>query len=322
MNEVLEVECSLPFARANWTERTWMGLQLRGMLHAAGVTRTEVRMDLQKVGGAFKDHKIRKVSLFSGRLPSAGLSVGCWSAALTKAVEELCETIAWSSFPRSSCETRSGWAAGADRDLAIRAAYAELIERDSLITHLLCPSVRSIPVAPPQGCSLDAHCVQLWSADPSIAVVLAGLRQHRDKPWFLGAAAGIDIASAAAKAYLEAVMILCGYANARLISVSPASRHYQALQHIHSSEKPEVARVIEAIFSGGGSATPQFKANSQGIVVEFFKQFGRVASVVHVQYPQLCPLSWGELWEQAKELIQGILRKRSLDPGWLKHPFA
>ena len=174
MNEALEVESGLPISRVGAVRRTWMGLQLRGMLHAAGLSRLPVRFDAVRIRGMLPDRDAYKIGLFADGMPAAGVSVVSWNDAFMRAFGELCETVAYSSTPRKPSDTRAGWAAGRSREIARRSAYIELVERDSFLASLLCPELQSMPLDPQFATSLNASFARLWSADSSLVVVLAG----------------------------------------------------------------------------------------------------------------------------------------------------
>jgi hypothetical protein len=321
-SEILEVVSGLPFVRAGVLRNLWTGLQARGMLQLAGLSDFPVRLGLIKFSEILAHRSVLKVSLVGAGWPAAGMSAISWDDALRKAVGEYCEVLAWASSEKKRGETRSGWAAAISLKLAARSAYAELVERDSLVTHFLCSEVESVPIQGPRDCCIDASFAQLWSSDPEVVVVLAGWRPTPAEPWFLGAGAGSDLEIARLKAYLEMVMILSGYRYANKDSVPMQSRHYLAIEHIHSSLGPAMDSALRGIFLGSGGVRPAFRSDQASMAIKYTKKFGKLLFVAHGESGELCSLSWGESWEASRPHCEALLRARGLQPRWQSHPFA
>ena len=66
-----------------------------------------------------------------------------------KAFSELCEYFQLFNEKYVLGQTRNGLAAHEDEKAARECAYRELVERDSLVTHFLCPKVRAVPLPHP-----------------------------------------------------------------------------------------------------------------------------------------------------------------------------
>jgi hypothetical protein len=292
------------------------------MLQLAGISDIPVRFDLIKMPQVLSYRSVLKIALYGAGLPAAGVSAVSWDEALRKAVGEYCEGVAWTSSDPGSGKTRSGWAAGGSLELAARSAYVELIERDSLVTHFLCPEVASEAIHGPQGYCINAKFAQLWSADPNVVVVLAGWRPTPAEPWFLGAGTGPDLETARLKAGLEMVTITSSYRYAKRSDVSIQSRHHLALKHIHSSVEPSMDNTLCGIFAGSGTMRPSFRSNQSSMKIEYTKKFGRLLFVIHGKSSELCSLAWGTSWEASRPDCEALLRGRGLVPMWQSHPFA
>jgi hypothetical protein len=199
--------------------------------------------------------------------------------------------------------------------------YYELVERDSLITHFLCPKVLSLALSPPSYALLPARFAELWCADSEVKVVLGGIQDDTGGPWFLGAGASETIDIALKKAYLESVSIYCGYRNAHTADgLTP--RDKEVWKHIQASKSPSMGACIRSIFDGLGASTPDFCTSISSATFNRLASFGDRWAVIAAAHQSLCQLAFGELWDRSRELIMSALHSRKLFPKWDIHPFA
>lgn len=328
-NETLSVKSPLPIARYGGVRRLWLKLQVAGMLKLAGLGREPVQVDAYRILGATKCKPIIRVGLIYRGITAGGGSLVSASEALQKAFGEFCECLLFFDENHILGQTRSGWAAAADEDTAKTRAYYELIERDSLITHFLCPEVRALPLSPPEYATLPVRLARLWSADPTVQVVLCGLQDSPDGFWFLGAGGETEAAAAAAKAYEECVSVYCGYWHVKESAADPVTpanlmeaRKLLIMQHIRAGAHPAMRRHLEAIFTGEGTVQPDFATSRAAAVFQTRARLGKRLVIVSATHPQLCRLSFGRLWQDCEAEIIGLLKGRNLNPVWGVHPFA
>jgi hypothetical protein len=241
---------------------------------------------------------------------------------LLKAFGELCEVVNIFDGTQPSGKTRNGVAADTNEDVARKRAYFELVERDSLITHFLCPEVRSFPLSGPTYVLLPAKFAELWCADPSVKVVLAGIQDDANGPWFLGAGASESVETALKKAYLESVSIYCGYRDFETLGGLLGHREKEVWKHIKSSTSPTMGASIRSIFDGLGRLTPDFRTSISFTSFNRLAAFGDRWFVVAATHNSLCQLACGDLWNASEERILNALASRKLAPRWDFHPFA
>lgn len=251
-NKLLSVKSPLPIARFGGVRRLWIKLQAAGLLHLAGLTRELVQVDAYRILGATHGKPLIRVTLSCKGIPAGGGSMTSVSDALEKAFGEFCECLQVFNENHVLGETRNGLAAATDEDTARTRAYRELIERDSLITHFLCPEVRALPLPRPEYAALPVRLARLWSADPTVQVVLCGLQDSSSEPWFLGAGVA-ENAAAVGKAYVECVSIYCGYRNAATSTSPTGPRQSEILKHIQASTHSIMKNSLESIFNGLGT---------------------------------------------------------------------
>ena len=322
MNGTLEVKSPLPLKGIGAIGRFWIKLQSAGLLKATGLTREPVRVDACQILGAFQGRPLFRVTMSCNGVTAGASSTVSASEALQKAFSELCEIFELSSPEYVLGQTRSGFAAHESEKRAREYAYRELIERDSLITHFLCPQVRATPLSRPDYASLPARLAELWSADPTIHVVMAGLQDSPDEPWFLGAGAAQNLEAATEKAYVECVSTYCSFRHADDLNHPIGPRQREILRHIRASKDEPMKNHLRSVFSGEGELIPDFTTS---IAQANFRTLARRAggfTVVSASHDLLCPLTLGEVWDGSEQSIIKTLRGRRLDPVWLRHPFA
>jgi hypothetical protein len=320
-NESLTVQSPLPIARFGGMKRLWIKLQAAGLLKLAGFTREPVQIDAYRILGTTYGKPLIRVSLSCKGIPAGASSTVSISNALHRAFGEFCECLQVFNENHVLGQTRSGFATAADEDTARTRAYCELIERDSLITHFLCPEVRAFPLPRPEYAALPVKIARLWSADPTVQIILCGLQDSPDAPWFLGAAAGWDTEVTVEKAYADCVTVYCGYRNVAT-TVSAGSRQALVLKHIQSSKDPVMKNSIEAIFNGFGTVQPDFETSIASAVFQTRARLGKSYVVVSATHLLLCRLTFGQLWEDSEQETIGLLKGRNLNPVWGVHPFA
>jgi hypothetical protein len=320
--EIFDVESPLPLARSGRATNLWLKLQLSGLLRLAGLTSDPVKVDSYQILGATSGKNLYRVAIFSPSFLGAAGSLTSYSDALQRAFNEYCEFAEFFSKERAPGETRNGWSAGADEDRTKERAYFELIERDSMITHFLCPTVRSVALPPPGFAVLPVKLTRLWSADRLIQVVLCGMKESPDGPWFLGAGAERREEAALEKAYIECVMTYCSFRHADAARIPESSRNGEAFAHVSASKSPAMNAALRAIFSGSGSTVPEFETSMSDATFESRTRFGKGPSVVSASHEELCALTFGGLWEASREKTVALLTGRGLDPAWVIHPFA
>jgi hypothetical protein len=303
VSEVLEVKSPLPLKGLGPIGRFWIRLQSAGLLKATGLTQQPIRVDAYQILGALHRRPLFRIAMSCNGMTAGASSTVSVSEALQKAFSELCEIFEMSNREHILGQTRSGFAAHENEECARQHAYLELIERDSLITHFLCPQVNATPLSRPYYASLPARLAKLWSADPTICVVMSGLRDRSEGPWFLGAGAAQNLETATEKAYLECVSTYCGYRHADDVTHLISPRQQEVLKHIRASKDEPMKNNLQSIFSGQGDLIPNF-----------------TTSIAYANC--LCPLTLGKVWEGSEQRITEILRRRRLDPVWLLHPFA
>jgi hypothetical protein len=292
------------------------------MLKLAGLGREPVQVDACRVLGATQGKPLIRVTLICRGLTAGGGSLKSASEALAKAFGEFCECLQVFNEDHVLGETRSGWATAADEDTAKTRAYYELIERDSLITHFLCPEVRAFPLPKPGYAALPVRLARLWSADPTVNVVLCGLREGPDDPWFLGAGGEMEAAAATEKAFIECVSVYCGYRNAAASTTQTGTRHTEILKHIQASTHPNMRKNLEAIFTGAGTLQPDFATSGEAAIFQTRARLGKRLVIVLATHPGLSQLTFGPLWQDSEAEIMGLLKGRNLNPVWGVHPFA
>jgi hypothetical protein len=322
IGENLRLECPLPIKRLGLLESFWIRSQLAGLLALTGLAGSPVMLDAHQVFKALTGRRLYRVILSRGHQTAGGRSTASASEALQKAFGEMCEVLRVFNGSQRLGQTRNGVAAHTSENAAKVNAYRELIERDSLITHFLCPEVRSFPLGKPKYCKLQARFAELWSADHGIKVVLCGIRDRSDGPWFLGAGASDDVESALDRAYLESVSIYCGYGNLRIHEQISSERDRIIWRHISASRNRDMTISIQSIFEGEGTSTPSFVTDISSASFHSFQNFKNRWFVVAATHGELCRLTFGELWEESKERTLSVLRSRKLVPRWGIHPFA
>lgn len=300
----------------------WIKLQAAGLLKLAGLTGEPVQVDAYRILGATYGKPLIRVTLVCKGIPAGASSTASASEALQKAFGEFCECLQVFNENHILGETRSGWATATDEDTARARAYYELVERDSLITHFLCPEVRALPLPRPAYAALPVRLARLWSADPIVQVVLCGMQDNPADPWFLGAGAEQDEAAAAEKAYLECVAVYCGYRNLTASATHSGSRQAEILKHIQASKDATMKLNLESIFNGSGTGHPDFATSVKKAVFQTRTWLGKKMVIVTATHPQLCRLTFGRLWQYSEPKIMGLLQARHLKPVWGVHPFA
>lgn len=321
-DDTLSVKSPLPIERFGLAKRQWIKLQIAGLSTLAGLAREPIRVDTCRILGATNGRPLFRVTLSRDGIPAAGGSLVSASSAAHKAFAELCENLLLFGESYELGQTRSGFAADENETSAKERAYCELIERDSLITHFLCPDVRSFPLPRPEYAALPIRLARLWSADSTISVVLCGLKDNPDGPWFLGAGAEREEDVAIEKAYVECVSIYCSYRHASDIDRPLGPRQAEILGHIAASKEPTMNRSLTAIFEGSGAVTPNFQTSVSEAAFRTLARFGRAQFVVAASHSSLCPLTFGPLWARSEHDIVGKLTSRNLAPIWGVHPFA
>jgi hypothetical protein len=245
-DQLRRVECPLPIRGLGFVQSLWLRSSLAGFLASTGLAASPVALDAYRICDAVQGNRLYRVTLSRAKQTASGCSTTSASDALLKAFGELCEVVHFYGTQPLG-KTRSGLAADTNQEMARRRAYCELVERDSLITHFLCPEVRSLPLSRPSYALLPARFAELWCADPKLTVVLAGIQDDALSPWFLGSAASETIDIALKKAYLESVSIYCGYRNAQTANgLTP--RDKEICKHIEGSKSPSMGACIYSIF--------------------------------------------------------------------------
>jgi hypothetical protein len=316
------VRCPLPLRALGFVKSLWVKSSLAGLLASTGLAGSPVALDACRICDAVQGNRLYRITLSRAGQTAGGCSTISASDALLKAFGELCEVVQVLDGTQPLGKTRNGVAADTNENVARKRAYCELVERDSLITHFLCSEVRSLPLSQPSYALLPARFAELWCADPSIKVVLAGIQDDTSGPWFLGAGASETVDAALKKAYLESVSIYCGYRNAETAGDLLGLRNKEVWKHIQASKSPAMEASIHSIFDGLGASTPDFCTSIS------FASFTRLASfrdcwfVVATTHHSLCPLAFGQLWNESEERVLSVLASRKLAPRWDCHPFA
>jgi hypothetical protein len=321
MNEISQVRSPLPLKAPGPFSRFWIKLQSAGLLKSIGLAREPVRIEAYKILDALRGRSLFRVTISCKGVTAGANSTVSVSEALQKAFSELCEIFELSDREYGLGQTRNGFATHQNEASAREYAYRELIERDSLITHFLCPQVRATPLSCPDYASLPAKLARLWSADPTIQVVLSGLRDGPDGPWFLGAGAAESLEAATEKAYLECVSSYCGYRHADEAMHLVGQRKLDVLRHVWASKDEPMTSNLRSIFSGKGELSPDFTTS---VAQANFRSFGSRGGfvVVSASHDCLCPLTFGKVWDESEQSIIDTLQRRGLEPVWLLHPFA
>jgi YcaO cyclodehydratase, ATP-ad Mg2+-binding len=320
--DVHRLECPLPLRALGFVESLWVKSSLAGLLASTGLAGSPVALDAYRICDAVQGNRLYRITLSRAEQTAGGCSTISASDALLKAFGELCEVVQILDGTQPLGKTRNGVAADTNEDVARKRAYCELVERDSLITHFLCPEVRSFPLSQPSYALLPARFAELWCADPGVKVVLAGIQDDTSGPWFLGAGASETVDAALKKAYLESVSVYCGYRNAATSGDLLSRRNKEVWKHIQASKSPAMGASIRSIFDGCGASTPDFGTSIS------FASFNRIATfrdrwlVVAASHRSLCQLAFGQLWNESKEPILAVLTSRKLAPTWDLHPFA
>jgi hypothetical protein len=314
--------CPLPIRRLGFVKTLWLKSSLAGHLSAAGFADSPVTMWAYRICGATKKDRLFRVALRRAVHSAAGCSVTSSYEALLKAFGEFCEATVILDETQPLGKTRNGVAADVDESVAKTRAYRELIERDALITHFLCAEVHSSPIPCPDYAVLPAKFARLWSADPDVNVVVAGIEKDRNGPWFLGAGANATLDVAIQKAYLESVSIYCGYYYADRVFDQLSERDRLVWTHIASSSSMAMQNNIRMIFEGSGTLQPDFKTSMAAASFTVVANLKNGWKVVRADHGSLCPIAFGPQWEQARHPIIQTLRARNLSPRWDKHPFA
>jgi hypothetical protein len=321
-SDILEVKCPLPIKRVGAIQRSWLQVQTAGLLKISSLTSEPVTIDAYSVAKVFSQKSLFRVTLTCKGIAAAASSTTSSSEAMHKAFSELCESFQLFDKTYVLGRTRSGFAAHEDEDSAREFAYRELVERDSLVTHFLCPEVRAVPLTPPPGALQSVHLAELCSADPTIHVVLCGLRDVPDTPWFFGAGTSQKRDAAREKAYVECVSTYCGYRHADEAAGPVGARHAEILKHISASREAPMCRNIQAIFSGAGHETPKLVTSMTDASFRTLARLGKAVVVVAARHPSLCSLTFGRVWEDSKRETMRLLEERGLEPVWTVHPFA
>jgi hypothetical protein len=321
-SDILEVKCPLPIKRVGAIERLWLQVKTAGLLRISRFTSEPVTIDAYSVAKVFSRKSLFRVTLTCKGIAAAASSTTSSSEAMHKAFSELCESFQLFDETYVLGRTRNGFAAHEDEDSAREYAYRELVERDSLITHFLCPEVRAVPPKPPPGALQSVQLAELWSADPTIRVVLCGLRDAPDTPWFFGAGTSQKCDAAREKAYVECVSTYCCYRHADEAAGAVGARHAEILKHVSASQEAPMRRNIQAIFLGAGHETPKLVTSMTDASFRTLARLGKAVVVVAARHPSLCSLTFGRVWENSKRETMRLLEERGLEPVWTVHPFA
>lgn len=216
---------------------------------------------------------------------------------------------------------RSGFATAPTLQEAVNTAYKELIERDSFLMHLLCPTLKSAKL-PNITYPISVRASALQSVDPNIKVVLAAHRPDSQSPWTLGLGASSTLELAARKALFEVLMVDSSRLNPNMANTKRAPRLECYMEHWIASTHTSVSSRIENILEGGGHKTTQFRVKPDELKLVSSSLLDKEPrATVCVEHPELIPLTFGELWELSKTRVNSLLIDRTLEPDtWVKHP--
>jgi hypothetical protein len=287
-------------------------------LNAAGSTCLLSRIEAEE----FKDqHCVNLIvsrPLDGRRIRFCGLSDRSCGKAASKAFAEFLEANTIWSLGLSPENTRSGWACGETIIDAKARAYQELVERDAILMHFLCPSLKSIHV-PLKNQSIRA--VQLQSVDPKLFVVICGMKFETGQ-WLIGAGCGKNVASTLQKAYFELLMMKKDWTK-NVSTKEPANIEMDAslLEHWNAMKDPEISNRVERIFAHRGQDELRFAVSEDRVFLKNEREYSDKHFVVGCGHPELLPLTFSSMWIATEELGRKILNSRGLTvEAWLTHP--
>lgn len=248
-----------------------------------------------------------------------GLSTEAPEIASRKAFSEFLEAIAFYDSDTHFELSRSGWATGSNHEEAALRAYIELIERDSFLSHFLCPQLKSMPEACPE---LPLELVKLQSIDESITVFMAACKV--DGYYFIGLGASNNESIAKEKSILESFMLQKDWQAYPDDYVPVSGREKMLWQHWKAGHNSDVLERIKFILIGGGEGR-MHSENSiiDKCIVRFQKLHSRNHHTVSLYHPSLLKLAFGESWRSYQSEAFSLMIKRGLDiaaGAWPLHP--
>jgi hypothetical protein len=242
-----------------------------------------------------------------------------WKAA-TKAFSEYLEAYTIWNLNIHEEESRSGWACHLNRAMAERSAYFELVERDALIMHLFSPDLQTIPLQ--HDADPEIKLVRLQSSDAGINVYLAGLYLEGVNRWILGAAADDRNSSSTPLKAIREVLMMKKDWHSLNTSISDLDEKRTAIEaHWEASGDPIVQLRLRKIFDGSGRAICSYQINRDNVRVRHVKTYSSNYTVVNLEHSDLAKLSFGRTWNESREEIFRILKKRNIKlVEWIVHP--
>jgi hypothetical protein len=254
------------------------------------------------------------------RLRFSGTDKYSPAIAAKKAFSEYLEALTLWDLGATEEESRSGWACGRTEQEAEESAYQELIERDALVTHFLCPELKTWVLPAPAG-GKEFRLVRLQSVDPKLVVVLCGYFLENSGRWLIGGACEQREMLAAQKAVLEVVMMRKDWHGAPPEAGMDQPKREAFWPHWESSSDPLVMKNVEAVFSGGGGTVVDFRIDRARLFRKAVRSFSQSDVVVGCGHADIAPLTFGSLWKNSEGQIRNILKRRGLTPEhWLTHP--
>lgn len=242
-----------------------------------------------------------------------------WVAA-KKAFSEYLEALTLWQLGATEEESRSGWACGRTATEAADNAYRELIERDALITHFLCPNLKTWVLHAPDRQGLF-KLARAQSIDANLVVIFCGYYLEDSRRWLLGGACDANEDIAIHKALLEVVMMRKDWHGLPPDIELDQPKRTAFWSHWKNQTHPKVQRNIENIFSGGGTTSSSFQIDATRTVQKFERRFSPSHVVIGCEHPDIIPLTFGSLWAKSETRVRELFKKRGLDlDEWLIHP--
>lgn len=258
----------------------------------------------------------------SSRITLSGCSSNYREAAL-KAVSEFCEAIVCWEENIDWKVSRSGMACHKSHSLARNSAFDELVERDSFLTHLFLPGLRTyrLPSSLLGEAEIEIKCAQLQTIKPSIFVVLAASRLAEGEPQTVALGSGSSIELARQKAVEECSMLTMEWSiQEQLFPERNTARSKIHRAHFQASTDPYVKSRLDEILSASGDGE---RATVPDLApkVTLHRQLSDRLHVVRCDSNELLKIGFGEQWSRLKEHNTEIVRQRDrINPTWFTHP--
>lgn len=269
--------------------------------------------------------KVHQVNIFNYTpdtnelLRFTGFSSDSVRLAAIKSFSEYLEAISLYNFKNQYEKSRSGCATGYSFDIALKNAYLELIERDSFISHFLCPELNSQPIINKFYNSIEL--VRLQSSDNTIVVVMATLKN--ENYYYIGLGASENEKIAIEKSVLEVMMLKKDWQPYPLGYIPRTERANMFFKHWQAGHTLEVINRINKILNGKGKLQLPSNSNINKSKILFHNIYSPKHHTVYITHPELLILTFGEIWQNYKISAQSIMSKRGLPidlEKWYTHP--